>query len=1157
MKTRITAILVAFLLALPAHAGFRLHGSYGAAVIPSARSQVSLVSMGFGFSNDFPMLNLFKTSNGWARASGSNRAMYPDDMDSNANPLPAVVSSFGAQSLVSTPSQTDRPGHYSGYWTGQGNARVGFNGSGVLGFVSCSGGNGSVFGNGVQCDNTGCSTFTGQISGGTLTVTAAPTGTGCGLGVGQPISGASVLVSKFGTPTIITASASLNSGACSPACTGTGGTGTYAVNQSQTVASTPTMLGGVRLEWSVTTPFPISNTDVDVYSFTLTGTGSGSDYAQNFAFIYNGTGGPGAGDETLWWNSASPCPGSFGQACIGSQLFRTRIQQANFSVLRDLDYINGNQTNCSSWATRKPINYFSYGWAENLRNDTSGPGQYINALGTGGSSTGAATGSITYNSGTDTFNVVNGSGNWVDKQTYHLLLPAAGTSTSKISLNGNPAVNIVGVSNNIQGSWGNTYVGVVTYDAAFNAVLGYNQVANGTNAGFECPVPPEVFVELNAEVNTSPWHVLPYLALDSMTDWTKQYATYIKANYPQARPRFEVMNEIYLIFGTFDSCYTAAKSRIWVTANPAAWTTSNWNCGAGGANTVGEVGKMASTVGQDLVSVYGAGGNFDLLVPTMPYLPAGLASGSADSFTSVEYVAQNTSLIPVQSGYVQAPAYNYATGMSNNDYWQLAYQSTGNGNVSGQYRGTETAMAYCYYGYSSSTPCQGLYASRAAIMTAYFSSATLAGQTGSFNIPDLISQLSLYSNAATTCFTFSTRPGTCTLNVTTPIQGYEGGYNVSPLTANASGSTGLQSNSVGDIIDTITSATNASQAQITTTYATGCVPGMTVALTGMIGGWSGSTGNYVVQSDSGNTCTINLNSTSLGSITSSVTKTATASWSQSATTISVGTCPAAGAGANLADTTNGNGSVGTIASCSGGVITLVSGASGPGSNGDTLTFTGNLITYTSSNKWINYLRNASYLAPDLDTTTTTMYNDLNGVGMLNPSQYFMSNQGFGFIGGSPWQVWALNIYGFYPLAECSSCTISGSTLTLGGTITGVFASGQTVLAGGTVTGVSTGASSNTTITATCTPIGANVCGTTAGDQLSLSQASTVSSGMPMYGTIAAPTNFNSTGTTSPVRSWGAICRFNGNGNQCNGWLLKRDLDPASNDNDPVGLEKAA
>jgi hypothetical protein len=34
-------------------------------------------------------------------------------------------------------------------------------------------------------------------------------------------------------------------------------------------------------------------------------------------------------------------------------------------------------------------------------------------------------------------------------------------------------------------------------------------------------------------------------------------------------------------------------------------------------------------------------------------------------------------------------------------------------------------------------------------------------------------------------------------------------------------------------------------------------------------------------------------------------------------------------------------------------------------------------------------------------------------------------------------------------------------------------------------------------------------------------------------------------------------RLGGKGSQCNGWLLKRDVDPASNDNDPMWLQKAA
>ena len=69
------------------------------------------------------------------------------------------------------------------------------------------------------------------------------TGRGCGLVVGQPISGAGVTVTKFGTPTIITARG-----------TRTGGTATYTVNFSQTIGSSgrpATFYPGGRVEMSV------------------------------------------------------------------------------------------------------------------------------------------------------------------------------------------------------------------------------------------------------------------------------------------------------------------------------------------------------------------------------------------------------------------------------------------------------------------------------------------------------------------------------------------------------------------------------------------------------------------------------------------------------------------------------------------------------------------------------------------------------------------------------------------------------------------------------------------------------------------------------------------------------------------------------------------
>lgn len=78
--------------------------------------------------------------------------------------------------------------------------------------------------------------FTGTISTTTLTVTGSPAGT---IKLYDQVDGPGV--TGLSTPTNIIGNASTNSGACAPACTGSGGTGTYALSQSSTVASPVTM----------------------------------------------------------------------------------------------------------------------------------------------------------------------------------------------------------------------------------------------------------------------------------------------------------------------------------------------------------------------------------------------------------------------------------------------------------------------------------------------------------------------------------------------------------------------------------------------------------------------------------------------------------------------------------------------------------------------------------------------------------------------------------------------------------------------------------------------------------------------------------------------------------------------------------------------------
>jgi hypothetical protein len=84
------------------------------------------------------------------------------------------------------------------------------------------------------------------------------------------------------------------------------------------------------------------------------------------------------------------------------------------------------------------------------------------------------------------------------------------------------------------------------------------------------------------------------------------------------------------------------------------------------------------------------------------------------------------------------------------------------------------------------------------------------------------------------------------------------------------------------------------------------------------------------------------------------------------------------------------------------------------------------------------------------------------------------------------------------------------------------------------------------------------CGANVGDQLTLSQSQpTPLTGVNIVGKIPAPSNQIGNSNTSPIRAWDATCDWVGNGAQCNGWLLKRDMKPGSNDNDPMWLEKAA
>ena len=103
--------------------------------------------------------------------------------------------------------------------------------------------------------------FTGSISGTTLTVSAIPAGTVALIGVGDLITGTGVSASPPGSnATYISALISPGSGG------GTGGLGTYTVNISQTVASTPTMSALEGTGWGVEADTEVSSTRLRLWS---------------------------------------------------------------------------------------------------------------------------------------------------------------------------------------------------------------------------------------------------------------------------------------------------------------------------------------------------------------------------------------------------------------------------------------------------------------------------------------------------------------------------------------------------------------------------------------------------------------------------------------------------------------------------------------------------------------------------------------------------------------------------------------------------------------------------------------------------------------------------------------------------------------------------
>ncbi|WP_154070993.1 hypothetical protein [Bradyrhizobium lablabi] len=328
--------------------------------------------------------------------------------------------------------------------------------------------------------------------------------------------------------------------------------------------------------------------------------------------------------------------------------FKQRLIEANFGVIRFLNWQNGNTTNVTTWASRKPISYVYYSGTE-FRGSlyaglTTNVGSAYSASLAGFALTDKAMVLVKFNASTTsscTLNV-NGTGN----------IPVLNAYSNPLSAGGN--------SYPVGGGWQS--IAALVYDATLNAWI----KQGGDNAlgsvGISNGCPPEIMVQLCAEIGAHPYFVAPPLSVDPATDYIPSLASYCRANAPAWMiPRFEGPNELWNNGGGFyQTSYAVSKA-----------TAYGW-----GADYDNWYGKVMSVIGQAVSAAYG-GDRTKYQVLCGVQSGIGLSANGPSScnarLASSKYLAQPG---PAQTPYTKSAAANWVTHVCCAQYYSPSRYST-------------------------------------------------------------------------------------------------------------------------------------------------------------------------------------------------------------------------------------------------------------------------------------------------------------------------------------------------------------------------------------------------------------------------------------------------------------------------------------------------
>jgi hypothetical protein len=397
--------------------------------------------------------------------------------------------------------------------------------------------------------------------------------------------------------------------------------------------------------------------------------------------------------------------------------FKQRLLEANFGVIRFLNWQDANTSNVTTWASRKPESHVFYSASE-FR-----PSLYAGVTSNKGSH---------YRASLPGFKLV-------DKAIVIVKFNASCIGPCTLDISGTGPVNVLNEYSGPLSPGSNSYIeggtwrslATLVYDDVLKSWIKFGGDVAFGSTGITNGCPPKLMVRLCAEVGAHPHFIAPMLAVDPLTDYIPSLAALCRSEAPSWMvPRFEGPNELWNVAAGFlGSAHASAKAEAY------GWGPDlhNW------------YGKVMSVLGQAVSSVYDGDRRAYQVLCAVQTATGGTTAGTARSnarLSSAKYVSQSGA---AQAPYAKSPASRWVTHVCCAQYYTPSDY--------GSPREEEQAAQYA--------KAAGDPARQAAIANAYASTSDRG--TGPFTLQRVAD---MYVNWKAWALSFGVRS----------MCGYEGGY---------------------------------------------------------------------------------------------------------------------------------------------------------------------------------------------------------------------------------------------------------------------------------------------------------------------------------------------------------------------------------------------